>query len=90
MAASEFLSKRQEDGGETKDALISSAYTGFAYIGTVACLIAPYLLLDNPFYALGTTLLIALTIIGLFNFYISVAKDYKFKKRFLEMAGISL
>lgn len=90
MAASEFLSQRQEDGWETKEALISSAYTGFAYIGTVACLIAPYLLMDNPFYALMMTLTIALTIIALFNFYISVAKDYNFKKRFLEMAGISL
>jgi VIT1/CCC1 family predicted Fe2+/Mn2+ transporter len=26
----------------------------------------------------------------LFNYYISVAKDYNFKKRFLEMASISL
>ncbi len=90
MAASEFLSQRQEDGGETKQALISSAYTGFAYIGTVIFLIAPYLLISNPFHALACTLLIALTIIWLFNFYISVAKDYNFKKRFFEMACISL
>jgi VIT1/CCC1 family predicted Fe2+/Mn2+ transporter len=63
MAASEFLSKRQEDGDDTREALISSAYTGVAYIGTVIFLITPYFLFSNPFYALITTLLIALTII---------------------------
>jgi len=90
MAASEFLSQRQEDGADTKEALISSAYTGCAYIFTVVFLILPYFLIGNPFYALIATLLTALTIIGLFNFYISVAKDYNFKKRFTEMAFISL
>ena len=29
-------------------------------------------------------------IIALFNYYISVVKDEPFKKRFLEMAGVSL
>jgi VIT1/CCC1 family predicted Fe2+/Mn2+ transporter len=29
-------------------------------------------------------------IIFVFNYYISVAKDYNFWRRFLEMAGISL
>lgn len=90
MAASEFLSQRQEEGDDTKEALISSAYTGVAYIGTVIFLVAPYFLISNPFHALGCTLITALLIIALFNFYISVAKDYNFKKRFSEMALISL
>lgn len=90
MAASEFLSQRQEEWANTKEALISSMYTGFAYIGTVVFLVAPYFFIGNPFYALGTTLMTALLIIALFNFYISVAKDYNFKKRFTEMALISL
>ncbi len=90
MAASEFLSQRQEEGDNTKEALTSSAYTGIAYIGTVVFLILPYLLVSNPFHALGWTLFTALVIIALFNFYISVAKDYNFKKRFFEMAAISL
>jgi len=90
MAASEFLSQRQEESSDTKEALISSAYTGFAYIGTVVFLVAPFLYIDNAFHALGITLITALIIIALFNFYISVAKDYNFKQRFLEMAAISL
>lgn len=87
MAASEYLSTRQE-GGE--DALKSAVYTGAAYVFTVVFLIMPFLLLENPFISLIVSLVVAVTIIFLFNYYISVAKDYDFKKRFVEMASISL
>jgi VIT1/CCC1 family predicted Fe2+/Mn2+ transporter len=87
MAASEYLSTRQ-DGGE--NAVKSSIYTGVAYVFTVIFLILPFLILENPFYALISTLMIAVLIIFLFNYYISVAKDYPFKRRFFEMAAISL
>jgi len=87
MAASEYLSTRQEGGD---NALKSSLYTGAAYIFTVISLILPFLLIGNPFISLGTTLCIAVLIIFLFNYYISVAKDYNFKRRFLEMASISI
>lgn len=87
MAASEYLSTRQEGGD---DALKSALYTGAAYVFTVIFLITPFLLFSNPFISLMVTLVIAVTIIFLFNYYISVAKDYDFKKRFLEMASISL
>lgn len=89
MAASEFLSQRQETGN-TKEAIISSIYTGIAYIATVILLTLPFLFISHPFMALGTTIAVALAIIAFFNFYISVAKDYNFKHRFLEMAVISL
>lgn len=87
MAASEFLSKRS-DGDE--DALKSSVYTGIAYIITVVLLILPYLLINNYVISLAITLTVAVLIILLFNFYISVAKDYSFKKRFFEMFFISM
>jgi len=87
MAASEYLATRQ-DGGENP--LTSSIYTGVAYIFTVIFLILPFLLISNPFVSLGVTLGIAVFIIFVFNYYISVAKDYVFYKRFLEMATISL
>ena len=35
-------------------------------------------------------LAVAISIIFVFTYYISVAKELDFKKRFLEMAGISL
>lgn len=87
MAASEYLSTRQ-DGGE--NAVKSSIYTGVAYVFTVMFLVLPFLILENPFLALGSTLAIAVLIIFVFNYYISVAKEYPFKRRFFEMAAISL
>ncbi len=89
MASSEFLSAKSE--GRT-DALKSCSYTGVAYLVTVALLILPYLLFDSEhyLYALFTMLAVVLLIILVFNYYISVAKDLPFKKRFGEMAGISL
>ncbi|MBN2049876.1 MAG: VIT1/CCC1 transporter family protein [Spirochaetales bacterium] len=88
MAASEFLSQRQE--GNKEEAAKSSLYTGAAYIGTVVLLVLPYFLIHNPFIALAVMMGIAILIILVFNFYISVARDLPFRKRFLEMAFISL
>jgi VIT1/CCC1 family predicted Fe2+/Mn2+ transporter len=88
MAASEYLSKKSE--GEHERALLSSVYTGIAYIGTVILLVLPFFLMTAYQFALPATILIGLIIILVFNFYIAVAKDYSFTKRFLEMAGISV
>ena len=88
MAASEYLSNRAE--GESAEAGKSALYTGIAYIITVALLILPYLLFGNYLLCLGITLAVAILIIFFFNFYISVAKDFNFKRRFLEMASLSL
>ncbi len=88
MAASEYLSTKADEEGENP--LKSSIYTGIAYIITVSILIAPYLLFDNYLACLAMTLAAAVMIIGLFNYYISVARNLSFKKRFLEMTGISL
>lgn len=87
MAASEYLSTRQEGGDNAGK---SALYTGIAYIFTVLSLILPFLILSNPFISLGLTILVAVLIIFFFNYYISVAKGYNFKKRFMEMATISI
>ncbi len=88
MAASEYLSTRANE--EMAEALKSSFYTGIAYIVTVAFLITPYFIFSNPYVCLTFTILTALMIILVFNFYISVARDYSFKKRFFEMAALSV
>lgn len=88
MAASEYLSKKTE--GDTENALKSSLYTGIAYIMTVIILVLPYFLLDHYLVCLAFTMLAALLIIFLFNYYISVAQDLNFRHRFFEMAGISM
>ena len=88
MGASEYLSQRS-DGGPT-DPVKASVYTGVAYIVTVALLILPFLIFTSPFYALMLTLLGAVMVIFLFTFYLSVAKDLPFWRRFAEMLVISL
>ena len=88
MAASEYLSTRSED--TTKHPVRAAIYTGIAYIVTVALLVLPYLLFDNYILDLVITLSIAVIIIAVFNYYISVAKGESFRARFLEMAGLSL
>ncbi len=89
MASSEFLAAKSE--GRT-DALKSCTYTGIAYLITVALLILPYLLLDNSQYltALFCMIGVVILIIAGFTYYISVAKDEKFKPRFWEMTLISV
>lgn len=88
MAASEYLSTKTE--GEQKHPVKAAVYTGVAYILTVVLLILPYLLLPNYLFALGCTLAIALAIIAAFNYYISMARDQPFGRRFAEMASLSL
>lgn len=91
MAASEYLSSREESGeSTTKNPLKSSAYTGAAYIVTVLVLITPYFLFGNVFAALGAMIGISLVIILSYNFYIATAKDLKLWSRFFTMAAISL
>lgn len=65
-------------------------YTGIAYIITVIALVIPYFLMVNYVASLIVTIIVAITIIFIFNFYISVANDYNFKRRFIEMAAISI
>ncbi|MEG1931757.1 MAG: VIT1/CCC1 transporter family protein [Pygmaiobacter sp.] len=89
MASSEYLSARSEG---RPDALKSCVYTGIAYVITVILLILPYLLLPANAFALslGIMLITVVCIILVFNFYIAVAQDLSFQKRFCEMAAISL
>lgn len=88
MAASEYLSTKAEAGEQ--DPLKSAIYTGIAYIVTVTLLVLPYLLFSNYLLALAAALMIAISIIAIFNYYISIAKDFSFTKRFFEMTVISL
>jgi len=88
MAASEYLSNRSE--GKSDTAIKSATYTGIAYLSTVILLVLPYLIFTNYYMCLGTTIVIAIFIIFVYNYYISVAKGFSFKRRFKEMVFLSL
>lgn len=88
MGASEYLSTRSE--GTSKSPFRAAIYTGVAYIITVAILILPYLIIKDYLLCLVLTLVAALLVIAVFNFYVSVVRDEPFLKRFAEMAVLSL
>ncbi len=88
MAGTEYLSIKSAQSSQAP--VKSALYTGIAYIFTVIFLVFPYLLFANIYIALGIMILDAIIVIIVFNFYISVAKDLSFWKRFSEMALLSL
>lgn len=89
MAASEYLSTRSE--ATEKHPIRAAVYTGIAYIFTVALLVLPYLISPATYILdLIIALAVGVIIIAGFNYYISVARDEPFRKRFWEMAILSL
>jgi len=98
MAASEFLATKEEDS--SRSPFKAALFTGSAYIITVLLLVIPYLLLgddsENIFgmaphiQALAITFIIGILIIALFNFYVSIAQDKSFNRKFIEMIFILL
>ena len=98
MAASEFLATKEEDSNRSPGK--AALFTGMAYIITVFMLVIPYLLLgDNSEIILGLaphiqalmiTFIIGILIIALFNFYVSVAQEKSFNRKFIEMIFILL
>lgn len=87
MFSSEYLAVKEE---KAPSPLKAAFYTGIAYLFTVIFLISPYLILSNLYLSLGLVIINAIIILFAFSFYISVARDVSFKKRFLEMMLISL
>ena len=90
MAASGYLASKEEEEKEDVNPITAAIYTGASYIITVAFLVIPYLVQDDPYIALGAMLIITVLIIATYTYYISIAKAISFKRRFVEMAVISL
>ncbi len=90
MAASGYLASQEEEEKEDVNPVTAAVYTGVAYLLTVFFLVLPYFLFSDPYIALALMFVITLLIIAAYNYYISVAKEVSFKKRFLSMAVISL
>ena len=87
MAASEYLSTRSEKSD--KNPLKSSFYTGLAYLFVVIILALPYVILTNVYFSMMIMIINAVIIILIFTYYLSIAQDLPFKKRFTEMLLIS-
>lgn len=88
LASTEYLAARTGEG--IRSPFKAVVYAGLANIFTVLFLVFPYFIFTNIYFSLGLMLLNAIIVIFLFSFYISVAKDISFWKRFPEMVLISL
>lgn len=88
LASTEYLATRTGEG--IRSPFKAVVYAGLANIFTVLFLVFPYFIFTNIYFSLGLMLLNAIIVIFLFSFYISVAKDISFWKRFPEMVLISL
>lgn len=87
MSSSEYLSNKAE--GKVDLALKSAIFTGIAYVIAVIFLVAPYLIFTSPFIALLVALFNSIFVVFLFTYYLSVANDQPFRKRFVEMVALS-
>lgn len=88
MASSEYQSTKAE---RTKRKPLTAAfYTGLVYFLTVLVLVSPFILFSNVLLSLLFTVGSALCIIAIFTYYVSVTQKISFRKRFIEMAVISL
>ncbi|HKJ41015.1 MAG TPA: VIT1/CCC1 transporter family protein [Sunxiuqinia sp.] len=87
MSSSEYLSNRSE--GKTEGAIKSAIFTGAAYIFAVVFLVAPYLIFTSPFVALIVAVIDSVFVVFIYSYYISVANDQPFRKRFWEMVVLS-
>ncbi|HKI88108.1 MAG TPA: VIT1/CCC1 transporter family protein, partial [Draconibacterium sp.] len=87
MSSSEYLSNKSE--GKMEGAVKSAIFTGIAYIVAVIFLVMPYIILASPWGSLIWAVFDSVFIVFLFTYYISVANDQPFRKRFLEMVVLS-
>ncbi|HZL10865.1 MAG TPA: VIT1/CCC1 transporter family protein [Prolixibacteraceae bacterium] len=87
MSSSEYLSNKAE--GKEDLAIKSAVFTGIAYVIAVIFLVAPFLIFSSVFVALLAALFDSILIVFLFTYYISVANDQPFRKRFSEMVALS-
>jgi len=91
MAASEYLSQKSEEVRDRRlKPMKAATYTGISYLATVILLLLPFVAIPSPYVALPFTLAAALVVIFAFTFYYSVARGLNFRRRFSEMALISL
>jgi len=88
VAGTEYLATKSAGG--SRSPLKAVVYAGITNVITVLFLIFPYLIFTNIYLALGLMMVNAVIVIFLFSFYISVAREIPFRKRFPEMLLVSL
>jgi VIT1/CCC1 family predicted Fe2+/Mn2+ transporter len=84
VASTEYLGAKSGTGGRSP--LKAVLYGSAANIITFVLLLFPYFIFSNVYIALGVMIFNAIVVVFLFSFYISVAREISFRRRFSEMA----
>ena len=84
VASTEYLGAKSGTGGRSP--LKAVLYGSIANIITFVLLLFPYFIFANVYIALGVMIFNAIVVVFLFSFYISVAREISFRRRFSEMA----
>jgi vacuolar iron transporter family protein len=87
MASAAYAQAKQGFQGSAR---WSAIYTGVSYMVTAVLLATPYFLTKNMVGALGTSLVIGVTLVAAMTFYDTVISARPFKRQFVEIAGIIL
>ena len=88
VASTEYLATKSGEGGHSP--LKAVLYGGLANVITFVFLLFPYFIFHNVYMSMGLMIFNAIVVVFLFSFYISVAKEISFRRRFSEMVLISL
>ncbi len=88
VASTEYLGTKSGEGGHSP--LKAVLYGGLANIITFLFLLFPYFIFDNVYVSLGIMIFNAIVVVCLFSFYISMAREISFRRRFSEMVLASL
>jgi len=88
VASTEYLGAKSGGGGRSPRKAV--LYGGLANIITFLFLLFPYFIFDNVYVSLGIMVFNAIVVVFLFSFYVSVAREISFRRRFSEMALASL
>jgi VIT1/CCC1 family predicted Fe2+/Mn2+ transporter len=88
VAGTEYIASKSAGGPHSP--IKAVFYGGLTNLITALFLIFPYFIFANVYLSLGFMILNAVIVIWFFSFYISVAKEISFRKRFTEMTIIGL
>jgi len=88
VAGTEYIATKSASG--QRSPMKAVLYGGLTNLITALFLIFPYFIFANVYLSLGFMILNAVIVIWFFSFYISVAREISFRKRFTEMTLIGL
>ena len=87
MASAAYAQAKQ---GFKGSASLAAAYTGISYFASAVLLATPYFLTGTMLLAIVSSIIVGMVILAVASWYNSIISGSKFRRDFLELAGIML